>query len=257
MGDKSLFLLVTGASKGLGEEITRQLVSHFSTTHVIHALITARSKEKLEHLAKSLASTSVNFEVVTASLSEQNGIDSVCNAIRKVAAKGPFDQAILIHNAGSLGDATKLAGDLYPSDAAMVNDYLQFNFTSMVALTGVWLRSLAGTQTKIIVNISSLLAICPFKGLSLYGAGKAARDSYIRSIAEEYPDVLTLNYAPGPLKTDMADSLATSSHLTEFFSNANNLIHPRDTTKKLLDVLDRLMAKKIKSGSHVDFFDKE
>ena len=39
--------------------------------------------------------------------------------------------------------------------------------------------------------------------LCLYDPGKAARDMLFRTMALEEPDLRVLNYAPGPLDTDM------------------------------------------------------
>jgi NAD(P)-dependent dehydrogenase (short-subunit alcohol dehydrogenase family) len=57
----------------------------------------------------------------------------------------------------------------------------------------------------IIVNISSLAAIQPFSTWGLYCTGKAARDMFFSTIAAENRNgtVSVLNYAPGPLDTDM------------------------------------------------------
>ena len=69
----------------------------------------------------------------------------------------------------------------------------------------------------VIVNISSLAAIQPFPTWSVYSAGKAGREMYHKILAEEnknsFPSthhqpaqtlsIRVLNYAPGPLDTDM------------------------------------------------------
>ena len=64
-------------------------------------------------------------------------------------------------------------------------------------------------STRHIINISSLLAVKPFAGWSLYASGKAARDMLHSVIASEEPSdsVRLLNYAPGPLDTEMQKSV--------------------------------------------------
>lgn len=57
-----------------------------------------------------------------------------------------------------------------------------------------------------IVNISSLCAVQPFKSWGLYCAGKAARDMLFKVLADEEPNILVLNYAPGPLDNEMQAS---------------------------------------------------
>lgn len=83
-------------------------------------------------------------------------------------------------------------------------------------------------------------------------AGKAARDAFFRSVALEHPDIRVLNYAPGPVRTEMADTLRTNSFMQEFFEKDENVLKPEDTVAKLVTILD---ANTFISGSHVDYFD--
>jgi sepiapterin reductase len=65
----------------------------------------------------------------------------------------------------------------------------------------------SGAKELVIVNISSLAAIKPFSTWSVYCMGKAAREMFHQVLAEEHKNsksgVKVLNYAPGPLDTDM------------------------------------------------------
>jgi len=93
---------------------------------------------------------------------------------------------------------------------------------------------------------------------------KAARDMLHRSIALESEhregNVKTLNYAPGPMETDMQTEIrngmrAAESHLSEAFTamhEQGGLLDPGYSAKKLL----RLLAEDdFVSGSHVDVYD--
>ncbi len=59
----------------------------------------------------------------------------------------------------------------------------------------------------VIINISSLAGIQPFASCGIYSMGKAAREMFHKVLAEEHKvknsGVKVLNYAPGPLDTDM------------------------------------------------------
>lgn len=67
----------------------------------------------------------------------------------------------------------------------------------------------------LVVNVSSLCAVQAFDSWGIYCAGKAARDMYHSVLAQEQTKkqesgatasaekILVLNYAPGPLDTDM------------------------------------------------------
>lgn len=85
------------------------------------------------------------------------------------------------------------------ANAAEVNSYWALNLTSMLCLTSSILKAFPDSPglSRTVVNISSLCALQPFKGWTLYCAGKAARDMMFQVLAEEEPSVRVLNYAPG------------------------------------------------------------
>lgn len=88
----------------------------------------------------------------------------------------------LINNAGSLGDLN----DSSNFNLISVQRNMDLNVTSMLFLTSRVLHQLESHATGlIIVNISSLAAIQPFECWGIYCVNKAARDMFIRVIAEE------------------------------------------------------------------------
>lgn len=85
------------------------------------------------------------------------------------------------------------------ADAAEMNSYWALNLTSMLCLTSCILRAFPDSPglSRTVVNISSLCALQPFKGWTLYCAGKAAREMMFKVLASEEPGVRVLSYAPG------------------------------------------------------------
>lgn len=85
------------------------------------------------------------------------------------------------------------------ADAAEMNSYWALNLTSMLCLTSCVLRAFPDSPglSRTVVNISSLCALQPFKGWTLYCAGKAAREMMFKVLASEEPGVRVLSYAPG------------------------------------------------------------
>lgn len=80
-----------------------------------------------------------------------------------------------------------------------------------------------------------------------------------RSLALEYPQVRALNYAPGPLDTDMQrqirEEMPDDSELKQQFRNLfqnDQLVKPLDSARRLHRLL---MTDKFESGAHVDFYD--
>lgn len=164
-----------------------------------------------------------------------------------------FDHALLVHNAGSLGNPKQLTNEFTSNDFEQLSGYFKLNVTSVIAMTGSFLKCFSHTPKKSIVNISSLAGITPMKGLNVYGAGKAARDAFFRSVALENPDTRVLNYAPGPVKTDMASTLRRNSYLQDFFEKDSNILPPEKTVAKLIEILE---IDKFTSGAHIDYFDE-
>jgi len=82
---------------------------------------------------------------------------------------------------------------------------------------------------------------------------KAARDHYMKSVAHENPNIRVLNYAPGPLKTDMLETVRSQGHLAEFFKDGNILV-PEQSAKKMIVLLERNVYE---NGIHMDYFELE
>ncbi|KAF6321776.1 sepiapterin reductase [Rhinolophus ferrumequinum] len=99
----------------------------------------------------------------------------------------------------------------------------------------------------------------PFKGWTLYCAGKAAREMMCQVLAAEEPSVRVLSYAPGPLDTDMQQLARETSvdpdlrkRLQEL-KKKGELVDCKISAQKLLSLLQN---DTFKSGAHVDFYEK-
>ena len=115
-----------------------------------------------------------------------------------------------------------------------------------------------------IIHVSSLCAIQAFPSWGTYCTGKAARDMFHQVVAaeltaEKIENIKTLNYAPGPLDTDMQkhireeprSDLATRQFFIDMKAEGK-LIDPEVSADKLYTVLD---LNTYGSGSHVDYYD--
>jgi len=72
------------------------------------------------------------------------------------------------------------------------------NLYSVTCLTSVFLSKFnSDTAERCVVNITSLLAIEPFKSVGYYCVGKASREMYFRVLALENPSLNILSYSPG------------------------------------------------------------
>ncbi|NXG13128.1 SPRE reductase, partial [Grallaria varia] len=158
---------------------------------------------------------------------------------------------------GSLGDISKSFLDL--TDPEEINQYFAFNVTSALCLTSSALQAFGERpgSVRTVVNVSSLCALKPFKSWALYCSGKASRDMMFQVLALEEPGVRVLNYAPGPLDTDMQLLARTKTGDVEMrqqfqrLQESGKLIDCAVSAQKLVNLLEE---DTFPSGAHVDFY---
>lgn len=93
-------------------------------------------------------------------------------------------------------------------------------------------------------------------------SGKAAREMYFRTLAleekESNPLLTVLNYAPGPVQTEMTQEVETNivaSDVRALFKSLRvdkTILQPIDTTVKFLQVIEN---GGYESGAHIDYYD--
>ncbi|XP_036982225.2 sepiapterin reductase [Artibeus jamaicensis] len=251
--------VLTGASRGFGRVLALLLGPRLSPGSVL--VLNARNDEALRQLEAELGAGRAGLVVlrVPGDLGAEAGLQRLRDALRQLPRPEGLQRVLLINNAGSLGDVSK--GFVNIADAAEVNSYWALNLTSMLCLTSSILKAFPDSPglSRTVVNISSLCALQPFKGWTLYCAGKAARDMMFQVLAEEEPSVRVLNYAPGPLDTDM-QQLARETSVDEDLrkrlqelKTEGKLVDCRVSAHKLLSLLQK---DTFKSGAHIDFYDK-
>ena len=123
-----------------------------------------------------------------------------------------------------------------------------------------------------LVNVSSITAVLPCVTMSLYCAGKAARDMYHAVLAEEqkkkpasssqpYTPISVLNYAPGPMDTNMQATIreaeAADPTLGTVYTDMKTegkLVDCEVSAEKMVKILSTVNA--YESGAHIDYFDE-
>ena len=177
--------ILTGASKGFGRAICLSIAKRFLLVNTlkngqinlnkkISFILISRDSIQLDELQKQIDHLSPNvhvIDVIKGSLTDQSTLKSFENALKIYSEIGPkYDHSLLIHNAGSLGDPTRLVSDYSIDDQQLLVDYLELNLLSFIKMTSIFLKT--ESLKKTLVNVTSLLAIKPYKGLALYGSSK-------------------------------------------------------------------------------------
>ncbi len=195
--------LITGANRGLGFEIARQL-----GRQGIIVLLGARSPKIGEEAAAKLRRENIEAYTLTLDVTHSPSAQRAHDFIER--EYGKLD--ILVNNAGVMHDAT-----LKPSETPVetMRDVFETNFFGVVDVTQTLLPLLRKSDAGRIVNLSSSLGshtlqsdpADPLGGYKVlgYDSSKSALNMFTVELAAELRDTpVKVNSAcPGWVKTDM------------------------------------------------------
>jgi 3-oxoacyl-[acyl-carrier protein] reductase len=192
-----LNVIVTGASRGLGLAIATGLAG---TGYRVIA-VSRRCTDELTSAANSAAQAGVGaIEFRAFDLENLGGIAEFVRGLRSEfgAIYG------LVNNAG-IGTGGVL-GNMRLDD---IERLIRLNTTAPIVMTKFVTRSMMTERGGRIVNISSIVAVTGYTGLSVYSATKASLLGFTRSLAREVGQLgITVNaIAPGFVDTDMTQEL--------------------------------------------------
>ena len=196
-------ILVTGANKGIGLEICRQLARYG------HRLIlSARSAERGEEAVKTLATEGLKVEFLLLDTADEQSIQRAAREL-----KGRIDALhVLINNAAILDN---WQGTILDTKASNLRDTYVTNVIGPVLLIQALLPLLEAGKPSRVINISSRLGSVEqmTDGWAGYGISKAALNAATRKLAAALkPRGISVNAAsPGWVRTDMGGKSANLS----------------------------------------------
>ena len=210
--------LITGASRGLGQEIARAFAARGS-----NLVLTARRPEPLSEAAASLTS-------LTEVLSLPGDVSDPTHTARLVQSAldrfGRID--VLINNASELGPSPMPPLEHLPlSSLAQI---MRTNLCAPLHLAQLVLPIMRQHNEGVIVNVSSDAGVNAYTGWGGYGASKAALEHLTRTLAAELENTAIRVYAvdPGDMNTDMhqlAEPNVDLSHLPPPSRSAPAFVH--------------------------------
>jgi short-subunit dehydrogenase len=166
-------ILITGASQGIGEAAAIQLGEAGGTV-----LLVARTREKLDHVAKQIQAHGGTAHVHPCDLSSEQDLDRVADEV--LEQHGQVD--ILVNNAGrSIRRSVSRSYERF-------HDYqrtMQLNYFAPVKLILKLLPAMREQRSGHIVNVSTIGLQVNTPRFSAYVASKAALDAFSRSMAAE------------------------------------------------------------------------
>ncbi len=184
--------IVTGASRGLGLAIARELIARGWA---------------VAGMARGEMATATGFIPCRVDLADTTAALAALHDICSLHAAGA-DELCLINNAGVVAPVAPVG----QFDAATVAAAVALNLTTAIALTSEFIKLTASMKvSRKIVNISSGAAHTAYAGWGVYCATKAGLDHFSRCVALEQESqtnpVRIAAIAPGVVDTDMQAQL--------------------------------------------------
>ena len=200
---RSSGVLVTGASRGLGLELSRALAREGA--RVVMVARNARDLEAAVRVAKDDAATA-GLGGEAHGLAFDVGDKEAVHRIAGAAAALVGNIDIVVHAASTLGPLPMPL--LLDTECEDLGRVLAVNLVGPFRLTKALAGPMVLRQRGLVVFVSSDAAVSAYSGWGSYGISKAAQDQLARSLAAELDPVRFLSVDPGEMDTKMhADAM--------------------------------------------------
>jgi len=206
--------LITGASKGLGRALARELAGRGWSL-----VLDARGAEALDAVAAELPNTTA----VAGDVTDPGHRAALAAAVQEL---GRLD--LLVNNASYLGPSPMPSLAEYPLDE-LARVY-EVDVIAPLALIQLVRPLLADGAA--IVNVTSDASVEPYEGWGGYGSAKAALDHLSAILAAEQPAYSVYAVDPGDMRTEMHQAAFPGEDISD-------RPEPEATVPALLRLLDR------------------
>ncbi len=187
---KNEFVLVTGASSGLGKALAIESARRGADVAII-----ARDKVRLSETVNKIESNNVKCFSYVFDLSE---IDRINDLFRKISSDAKKEPTVLINNVGY-----QVAGFVQNTPVEVYERNYKVNTIAPVALIQSVLPSMLIANSGTIVNVMSSIMYRGFPGVSSYAASKSALGAIHESLKAELSEtnIKTVYVQPGTFKS--------------------------------------------------------
>jgi 3-oxoacyl-[acyl-carrier protein] reductase len=188
-------VLVTGASRGIGEGIAKAAAAEGATV-----VCGARDEARLAGVVAAIAGAGGRAEAVALDVASRPSIDAALERI--LGAHGRLDG--LVNNAGITRDNLMLRMKADEWDSVLAT-----NLTGVFHCTQAALRPMLKQRAGRIVNVTSVVGLTGNAGQANYAASKAGVLGFTKSVAREVASrSITVNaVAPGFIETEMTAAM--------------------------------------------------
>ena len=172
-------IVVTGASRGLGQAIAERLT---------------QKGEDVIGLARSISGISI--DAIECDVSDYSSVKNASREIKKM--KKPVEAFINAAGVASMNLAVT-------TDESTVQKLIQTNLVGTIYCCQLFAPTMLRQKHGSFINFSTIAVALSLKGESVYAASKAGVESFSRTFAREMADfnVRVNCIAPGPIRTDL------------------------------------------------------
>jgi NAD(P)-dependent dehydrogenase (short-subunit alcohol dehydrogenase family) len=211
--EKSLFdltgkvAIITGASKGIGEDIAR-LYARFGAKVVV----SSRKQAVLDELANDIKAQGGEATGIAAHVGDMDQLKQLVD--KTIATYGGID--ILVNNAAS----NPVFGPALECDGLAFDKIMQANVKAPFELSKLCYSSMKARGGGSIIMMSSIAGHTPDPGLGIYSVSKASLNMLTKVLAKEWgPDGIRVNaICPGLIKTKFSQALWQNEQILDHFT---------------------------------------
>ncbi|GBP85329.1 3-oxoacyl-[acyl-carrier-protein] reductase FabG [Eumeta japonica] len=212
MSFKDKVVIVTGSSSGIGAATAKLFAREGAKVTLV-----GRNVDKLKNIERECTELG-GVQPLTIVADVSNDEEAKAIVQKTVELHGKLD--ILVNNAG-IGSFSSILDTNYMTEFDRI---MATNLRAVVVITNSALPYLIQSKGNII-NVSSIAALNPTPAVSPYCTSKAALDHFSRSVAAEVASkgVRVNIVSPGPVKTDMNQTVGVSDEQMEMLAKSTPL----------------------------------
>ena len=194
--------LVTGASRGTGEEIVKLLAEQGA-----HVIVSSRKLDGCQQVADAINTSGGSAEAVSCHVGDMEQIAAIFEHIKNT--HGKLD--ILVNNAAT----NPYFGDILDTDLAAYTKTVDVNIRGYFFMSVEAGRMMRDNGGGVIVNTASVNALQPGLGQGIYSITKAAVVNMTKAFAKECAQhgIRVNALLPGLTKTQFAGALFTNDDI--------------------------------------------
>ncbi|MEB2778340.1 SDR family oxidoreductase [Algoriphagus sp. D3-2-R+10] len=210
------FILITGASSGIGYEMAQQLAAL-----KYNLILAARSEDKLEVMQRELTSKhGVSVHYIAKDLSIVDQAVALFNDIKSA----DYQVSHLVNNAG-VGNYGEFTETSLEEELSMI----QLNISSLVVLTKLFSQDMVRRKSGRIMNVGSVVSFLPMPYFSVYSATKAFVKAFSETLDAELEGtgVSIISLYPGTVDTGFTTKEMQSTNL-----HKTKPMHPKEVAEQ-------------------------